>query len=213
MRERERIIRRVNARATSAEPVGGLVLAAGAGLRFGSQKQLALLDGRPLLEYALAAMARAASVDHTVVVLGSRASEILAAVELHGARAVICANWEEGQSASLRSGVAALTGSAGAAVVILGDQPAIDPRAIDRVTGARDRRAAAVRATYAGRPGHPVLLERSLFSAVGNLRGDEGARSLLSGAAVTLVACDGLGSDEDVDTAEQLRLGAGGAEP
>jgi len=57
------------------------------------------------------------------------------------------------------------------------------------------------------------LLERSLFARVGNLRGDEGARSLLSGAAVALVACDGLGSDEDIDTVGELRLSAGGPGP
>ena len=57
------------------------MLAAGAGERFGGPKQIAELDGRPLLEHALAAM-EAAAVDRRVVVLGARADEVRAAVPL-----------------------------------------------------------------------------------------------------------------------------------
>jgi len=180
------------------------VLAAGAGRRFGEPKQLASLDARPLLEHALAAMSAAATVGRTVVVLGSDAERILAAVSMHGASAVICEDWEEGQAASLRAGVAALAELADAIVVTLGDQPAIDARAIDRVVNARGGSAVALRATYGGRPGHPVVLERELFARAAALRGDQGARSLLAAVTVGLVACDGLGSDSDVDTIEQL---------
>jgi CTP:molybdopterin cytidylyltransferase MocA len=191
--------------------VGGLILAAGAGRRFGAPKQLAMLDGRPLLEHALLAMAGATRVDQVVVVLGSHADEILAKVELHGALAVVCADWEQGQAASLRVGVAALAKLVDVIVVTLGDQPAIDPRAIDRVVAARNDSTVALRASYRGRPGHPVLLERPLFEPAAKQRGDQGARSLLSRFVVTLVECDGLGSDADVDTVEQLRLSAGGS--
>jgi molybdenum cofactor cytidylyltransferase len=196
--------------AANATPaIGGLVLAAGAGRRFGSPKQLAMFEGRPLLEHALLAMTAATQIERVVVVLGAHADAVLAGVALHGAVAVLCADWEEGQAASLRAGVAALRDHVEAIVVTLGDQPAIDARAIDRVAQSRDGTSVAVRASYGGRPGHPVLLERSLFERVGALRGDQGARSLLSGAAVRVVACDGLGSDLDIDTVEQLRLSAG----
>ncbi len=190
--------------------IGGLVLAAGAGQRFGSAKQLALLHGCPLLEHALLAMAAAKRVQQTAVVLGFHADEILAGVDLHGAEPVICADWEEGQAASLRAGIEALGPSCDAIVITLGDQPAIDPRAIDRVVAARDAGSAAVRAAYAGRPGHPVLIERRLFERIAGLSGDEGARKLLSAVPVTLIDCDGLGDDTDIDTAEQLRISAGG---
>jgi molybdenum cofactor cytidylyltransferase len=205
----EPILQPVSADDASAR-VGGLILAAGASRRFGSPKQLALLDGRPLLEHALAAMAAATRIERAVVVLGCGAEEILARLELHGARALICADWEEGQAASLRAGVAALAAQVDAIVVTLGDQPAIDPRAIDRVVNARTAAAVARRGGEAGRPGHPVLLERPLFAAVAGLHGDEGARSLLSGVTAPLIDCDGLGSDADVDTVEQLRARAGG---
>ncbi|MGH2970340.1 MAG: nucleotidyltransferase family protein, partial [Solirubrobacteraceae bacterium] len=106
--------------------VGGLVLAAGEGSRFGGTKQLAPLAGRPLLEHALAAVAE---LRPRVVVLGHAAQEILAAVDLQGSEPVICDDWREGQAASLRCGVAAL-GDVDAVVVVLGDQPRITPAAI-----------------------------------------------------------------------------------
>ncbi|HEY7965489.1 MAG TPA: nucleotidyltransferase family protein [Solirubrobacteraceae bacterium] len=193
--------------------IGGVVLAAGAGRRFGSAKQLASFQGRPLLEHALLAMSGAALVDLRVVVLGANADEILAAVERHGAEPVICPDWDEGQSASLRAAVAALAERVEALVITLGDQPSIDPAAIDRVIGARDGTSDAVRAAYGGRPGHPVLLERALIERVGELRGDQGARRLLDGAAVALVECGDVGADTDIDTPDQLDLSGGGSAP
>jgi CTP:molybdopterin cytidylyltransferase MocA len=184
----------------------GLVLAAGSGERFGGPKQLAPLDGRPLLEHVLAAMA-AAPLDSVVCVLGARAAEVLDAVDLHGAEPVVCAGWEEGMAASLRAGVEALA-EADAVVVALGDQPRLAAEAVARVVAARGGGALAVRAEYGGTPGHPVLLERPLFDRLRELRGDQGARALLGGVDVRDVPCDGLGRPDDVDTPAQLaRLG------
>jgi CTP:molybdopterin cytidylyltransferase MocA len=180
---------------------GGLVLAAGAGERFGGPKQLAQLDGRPLLEHALIAVE---SLEHVVVVLGAHADEVLAAVPLHGAEPVVCPDWAEGQAASLRAGIAALPADCDAAVVVLGDQPRIAPEAVARVIAARGDGALAVRATYGGVPGHPIVLERALFGRVGQLRGDEGARGLLREVSVRSVPCDGLGSPVDVDKPSDL---------
>jgi molybdenum cofactor cytidylyltransferase len=185
--------------------VAGLVLAAGAGTRFGGRKQLAELDGRPLLEHALAAMANA-PVEPVAVVLGADAGEIAAAIDMQGAEPIVCQEWDEGQSASLRMGIEALEhAGAGAVVVTLGDQPRIAPEAIAAIVAARaPAEADVVRATYDGTPGHPVLLERSLFDAVRALRGDTGARDVLRSARVVDVACDGMGDPADVDTPNDL---------
>lgn len=182
--------------------IAGLVLAAGAGRRFGGGKLLAELDGSPLLEHALAAVERA-PLDRTVVVLGADADDILARVPLHGAEPVVCEDWEEGQSASLRCGAEELAG-AEAVVVTLGDQPRLSPEAIERVIAAGTPQAEAIRATYGGAPGHPVLLERPLLGRIHVLHGDTGARALLKRARVVEVACDGLGSAADIDTPEDL---------
>jgi CTP:molybdopterin cytidylyltransferase MocA len=189
--------------------IGGLVLAAGAGTRFGSAKQLADLDGRPLLEHSILAMV-ASPVGRVVVVLGSGAEEVLANVDLHGADPVVCARWSEGQSASLASGLAELS-ACDAVVVTLGDQPFVSPDAIRRVIAARGDGAAAVRATYNGAPGHPVLLERPLFERMRDVSGDHGARNLLISMPTREVPCEDLGGGQDVDTPAQLdALRAGG---
>jgi CTP:molybdopterin cytidylyltransferase MocA len=189
--------------------IAGLVLAAGAGTRFGGGKQVAELEGRPLLEHVLRTM-DSAPLDRVVVVLGARADEVLAAVDLHGAEPLVCERWEEGQSASLACGLAELA-DAEAVVVVLGDQPRLSVEAIERVVGGREDEP-AVRATYGGRPGHPVLLSRQFFSHLRDLAGDRGARSVLDGAVIREVPCDDLGGGEDVDTPEDLAsLRSGGA--
>lgn len=187
-------------------PVACLVLAAGAGRRFGpgGPKQLALLDGRPLLEHVLAA-AGASAVDRVAVVLGDRAGPILDRLDTHGATALVCDSWRQGMSAALREGVAAV-GDCAAAVIMLGDQPLITAAAVDRVLAARRIGTVATRASYGGHPGHPVVLERRLFAAIGGLAGDAGARSLLGSGRVGAVPCDDVADPLDVDSPADLRL-------
>jgi molybdenum cofactor cytidylyltransferase len=178
--------------------VGGLVLAAGEGRRFGGTKQLALVRGRPLLEHALAAVA---GLSPRVVVLGHEAEAIRAAVDLQGAAPVVCPEWAEGQAASLRCGVAAL-GDVDAAVILLGDMPDVTSAAVAAVAGAAG--GDAVRGSYDGVPGHPVLLRRPLLDRVGELRGDVGFRSLLECANIVKVELAGLANPRDIDTREEL---------
>jgi CTP:molybdopterin cytidylyltransferase MocA len=180
----------------------GLVLAAGAGTRFGGTKQLAPLRGRPLLSYAVETMLAVPALDRVLVVLGHAAEEILAAVDFRAAEVVVCEAWERGQSASLRCGLAAL-GHADAVVVTLGDQPFITPQV---VAGALDQLAGhdAVRAVYGGTPGHPVVLGPRVLAAAGDLAGDQGFRDLLSRFHVNRWEAGHLASAVDVDTQEEL---------
>jgi len=178
--------------------IGALVLAAGEGRRFGGTKQLAELDGRPLLSHALAAVA---GISPRVVVLGHAADEILAAVDLHGARPVICPDFADGQAASLKCGIAAL--DTDAVLVVLGDQPGITARALDAMIAAAGDED-AVRATYDGVPSHPVLLRRPLLERAGELRGDVGFRDLLRDARVREVEVGHLADPADIDTREEL---------
>ena len=192
--------------------VTGVLLAAGAGSRFGGggdalPKVLHPFRGHPLLTWPLASL-REGGAEGVVVVLGARADEVVAGADLGEARVVRCTEWSEGLSASLRAGVqAAAEGGAEAVVIALADQPLLDARAVARLTAARTpSQLDALRATYAGVPGHPTLLEFATFGAVGRLRGDAGARALLDDPAtrVGLIACDGLGRPDDADTPAAL---------
>ena len=135
--------------------LGGIVLAAGEGARFGGPKQLAPLDGRPLLEHAVRALTEAC--DRVVVVLGARAEEIRAGVDLHGAESVVCGDWAAGPFASLRRGLDALGDEHDAVVVALGDQPSLSRERIEAVL-ALD--VPIARAGDGGAPSHPVVIRR-----------------------------------------------------
>ena len=178
-------------------PSAGLVLAAGEGSRFGGPKQLARLDGRPLIEHALAAVA---ALERVVVVLGAHAEVIRAGADLGAAQVVVCAGWAEGMSASLRCGLAALAGS-DEVVIALADQPRVTAAAVARVRAAP---GPAARAGYAGVPGHPVVIRAPLLARAGELRGDAGFRGLLAG--VVLVECGDLADPRDIDTQEDLEV-------
>ena len=183
--------------------IGGIVLAAGGGSRFGGTKQLAELRGRPLLSYAVEAMLAVPAVWPVVVVLGHDAQAIVERVELHDANVVVCDAWSEGQSASLRAGIEAL-GDVDAAVVTLGDQPFITPQVIAGALDFDEHYHDAVRATYGGAPGHPVVLTRRLLARAGELRGDVGFRDLLTGQRVRRFEAGHLCDPTDVDTQEEL---------
>jgi CTP:molybdopterin cytidylyltransferase MocA len=190
--------------------VVGVLLAAGAGSRFvceGPPKVLHPFRGQPLLTWPLAAL-RDGGVERVVVVLGARADEVAAGSPFGDAEVVRCDDWVVGLSASLRAGVrAAAAGGAGAVLVALADQPLLDARAVARLIAARaPSHLDALRATYAGVSGHPTLLESSTFEVIEGLHGDAGARALLDDPAmrVALIACDGLGRPDDVDTPEAL---------
>jgi CTP:molybdopterin cytidylyltransferase MocA len=178
--------------------IGGLILAAGAGERFGeAPKLLAELEGKPLLEHAIDVLCAVSELQRVVVVLGANAAGLLAAVHFDHAEPVICEDWRDGQSASLRFGIEELRG-AEKVVVMLGDAPVVTAVVVRRLLGAEP----PARAVYGGRPGHPVLLGRAELRATSSLTGDHGARDLLGSAE--LVECSDLCSGRDVDTPHDL---------
>jgi CTP:molybdopterin cytidylyltransferase MocA len=178
--------------------IAGLVLAAGAGVRFGSEpKLLAELNGRPLLEHAVSAQCEVSELARVVVVLGAHADEVLVGVRLGRAEAVVSDSWSAGQAQSLRYGAAAIAG-AEKVVVTLGDQPLITPAVIALFAA----QPGGARATYHGRPGHPVVLGPEQLALISTLEGDQGARTLLAGGP--RIECSDLCSDRDVDTPEDL---------
>lgn len=182
--------------------VTGLILAAGDGTRFGSEsKLLADLHGRPVLEHAIAAQCGVPELERVVVVLGSQAQHVLENVDLMRAEPIICPDWHEGQSASLRYGMSVSIEQAGATrvVVTLGDEPLIGSATVARFVS----EPAGTRALWHGRPGHPVVLGREHLEAIGKLGGDRGARDLLRRARGIECAEMG-GAGLDIDTPEDL---------
>jgi molybdenum cofactor cytidylyltransferase len=182
--------------------VAGLILAAGEGKRFGPEPKLTVdLGGRPVLEHAIRAQVAVAALDRVVVVVGARAEQVLAQIELGRAEALVCADWARGQAASLRCGVEFLIAEAGAdrVVVTLGDEPLIGSAVVSRFAC----EPAGTRAVWNGRPGHPVVLGHEHLERIRALQGDQGARGLLEGAR-EIECADMGGAGLDIDTREDL---------
>jgi molybdenum cofactor cytidylyltransferase len=187
-------------------PVLGVVLAAGGSTRMGRPKQLAELDGRPLLAHVLAAV-EDTPVDRVVVALGGSAGEVLDRVDLGRAEPVVIEGWAAGMGHVLASALAQAGGDWAAVVVLLGDQPLVPGGAVERVVEAwRAGAGPMVTATYDGRPGHPKLFDRGLLPDLLRLTGDAGARDLLAADPdrVHRVEVGDLGSDTDIDVEADL---------
>ena len=184
----------------------GLLLASGASRRFGSNKLLADLAGRPVARWSAEALADA--VDSLAVVVPRDSAALRAVLGGLSAHFVENPDAHEGMASSIRVGVAALAPEAEAVVIALGDQPTIDSQVVRRVVAAwRSARAGtgAVTTAYADGRGHPTLFAAALFPALLALKGDRGARDLLDSLGDAVASVDVTGArPADVDTPEAL---------
>jgi len=164
--------------------VVAVVLAAGNSARLGQPKQLAPINGRPALAYTLDAL-RASAVDGITLVLGHRADEIAAALDLTGVTVVQNLNYAEGQSTSVKAGVKSLGPDVGAALMTVGDQPTLSPQVVDAIISAyRATGGPWIVPVYrtpdgGGDWGNPVLLSHASWHWLDMLKGDTGARTVL----------------------------------
>lgn len=158
--------------------LAALVLAAGAGRRFGAIKQLALVRGEPLICRAIA-LAEAVAPGAVQVVLGAHRVQIAARLP-PGLPVVACTDWAEGLGTSLATGMVGLRGQPDGVLVLLADQIALRAEALQALA-ARWRAAPAYAfcAFYGGQPGVPAIFPRRLFAELASLRGERGAKPML----------------------------------
>lgn len=197
--------------------IGVVVLAAGAGKRFGGGKLLAELDGRPLLRHVLDAV-RATRPGRCVVVVGDDAERLRSVIAGGDETSVVNPDPAAGLSGSVRLGVREclrLMPGAQGVLVVLGDQPRISPEVIRALAGSvRDASAAgawAVVPSYAdGGGANPALLLQTGLEHVPTLRGDRGLGALLDAEPGRAFRVPLAGSNPDVDTQADLRALADG---
>ncbi|MGH3635239.1 nucleotidyltransferase family protein [Mycobacterium sp.] len=173
--------------------VVGVLLAAGAGRRYGKPK--VLVEG--WLDIAVRAL-RDGGCDDVVLVLG--AADVPAPA---GVTAVTASDWDEGLSASVRAGLARAEHTAAdfAALHVI-DTPDVGAAVVTRVlNGALTSRGGLARAYFGDRPGHPVVLARRHWAGVtASLSGDGGAGAYLrSRDDVEHVDCGDLATGRDID--------------
>jgi CTP:molybdopterin cytidylyltransferase MocA len=184
--------------------VAGLLLAAGAGRRYGMPKALVRHQGRLFVEHA-ADVLHAGGCAPVVVVLGALAADVRSTASLSGSSLVDNPEWETGMGSSLRTGLSALAATSSEAVVVLPvDTPGVTPSAVARFVALASPTALA-RATYDGVPGHPVLIGRGRWADVSALaNGDAGARPYLARHEAMVVPCEDVANGADVDRPEDL---------
>jgi CTP:molybdopterin cytidylyltransferase MocA len=181
--------------------IGAVILAAGESRRFGGPKQLAMLDGKSLLEHV------------TELALSAGLSPVVAVVPAWLQRPTSLANatirWihnphpERGLSHSLRLGFEALPWEAEAAMILLGDQPRVPLADVQALIAARGRQP-IIGLRAGGRTGPPVLVERSHFLIVEEARGDIGLREVLGLHPEWVAAVAVEAHTPDVDTPGDL---------
>ena len=190
----------------------GILLAAGAGARFGGGKLMAPLPasvhgvaaGTPI--GAAAARHLVAALSEAVAVVRPRDPALRDALASAGARVVECARADEGMGVSLACAAQAAADADGW-VVALADMPWIAPATIDAVAGALRDGAPLVAPTFRGIRGHPVGFAGAFGPQLRALTGDEGARAILSAhlPSLRLIEVADPGIVRDVDRPQDLR--------
>jgi CTP:molybdopterin cytidylyltransferase MocA len=190
-----------------------VLLAAGEGARFGSPKQLASVDGEPMLRRsALQALACGRPV---IVVLGAQADRVAPALADLPVQIVVHAGWRDGMGSSLAAGVRAVQrehADASGVLLVLADQPRLGDMLLRHLLAEHERLPTHIIGTMqAGRVGPPIVFPRGDFDALAVLDGPHGPRELLQSAAARVVAVDAaahLADLSDIDTPGDLaRLG------
>ncbi|WP_256837774.1 nucleotidyltransferase family protein [Ornithinimicrobium faecis] len=185
----------------------GLLLAAGAGRRYGQPKGTVEDADGPWVVRAARALLEGGCGD-VLVVTGAQSEDVEALLDnaaLDNVTTTRCGTWEQGMGESLRSGLTALATRGRTipqqALVHLVDLPDVGADVVARVLDAAGAGTGGlVRAAYGGSPGHPVLLGADHWEGVlGRARGDAGARGYLRRVPPLLVECGDLASGVDVD--------------
>ena len=181
-----------------------VVLAAGAARRFGSSKQLALLDGEPLVRRA-ARIATTCCGERTLLVVGHDAAAVAKAADGHCAFLAVNESYADGLGTSLALAANVLADVADAIILMLADQPTIPASHLEALVSRWDGQDGTVVATaYAETAGAPAVLPASLFPELSKLSGDRGARTLFDNPAIELRTVELEDAACDVDTPEDL---------
>ncbi len=179
----------------------GLVLAAGGSNRLGQPKQLLDYHGRTLLDATLAA-ARGCAFDQLIVALGGAGDDVRSTVDLSGCDVVDNVHYTTGCSSSIVAALAAIDARTEALVLLLGDQPGVDPSSVDELRATAESMDAPLAVCrYDDGRGHPFWFARRVFADLADLHGDKAVWKLLESGryAVAEAVIDGP-VPIDVDT-------------
>lgn len=170
-----------------------LVLAAGGSKRLGRPKQLLPYGSGTLLDATLATVRRC-GFSQVIVTLGGAAADVRRQVDLSGIEVVLNQEYGTGCSSSIAAALPRVSADSDGFVLLLGDQPHIDPVDVRSLVEVARREPIAV-TRYRDGIGHPFWLGRALFGDLATLHGDKGVWKLVDRAGESLTTYD---SDHDI---------------
>ncbi|MEF8792219.1 nucleotidyltransferase family protein [Thiohalorhabdus sp.] len=181
--------------------IGGILLAAGQGRRFGGANKLLtpLADGTPVARAAAETLLEG-GLDRCLATVRPGEGQVIRSLREAGLEVLPCSASERGMGASLAAGVAALPRADGW-LVALGDMPWVAPATVAGVAQALRDGALLAAPCHAGRGGHPVGFAAALGPELHALDRDMGARSVVSvhRERMTWVSVTDPGIHRDVD--------------
>jgi molybdenum cofactor cytidylyltransferase len=186
-----------------------VILAAGGSSRFGSPKQLIRYQGRSLLQRSLH-VANEVAGSAVTVVLGAHAADITATLPTSGLTLIVNRDWQEGIASSIRTGIARLPGACDGALLLLADQPLVQPESLSRLAAQWRREPRTIVASRYGSAalndvtGVPAVFPRWCFPDLLALRGDQGARALFHRYAEHVRRIELPEAAVDIDRPEDL---------
>ncbi|MBN8656662.1 MAG: putative selenium-dependent hydroxylase accessory protein YqeC [Anaerolineae bacterium] len=161
------------------EKTAGIILAAGSSSRYGQPKQLLDWNGKSFIRHVTETALRSA-LEPVVVVTGFRHVEIEAEIQDLPVSIVYNADYEQGQSTSIKAGISALSANVGSAIFLLADQPQIPVEVIRALVEAHasDMQAILAPLVLEEKRANPVLFDRVTFPSLLTLQGDVGGRGI-----------------------------------
>jgi molybdenum cofactor cytidylyltransferase len=188
----------------NAGMLSAIVLAAGESKRMGRPKQL-LPYGRGTILAQVVDNLLASAADEVIVVLGHRMMDITGTLAGRPVKLAVNPRYEEGMSTSIVAGLKAAAPEAQGYMLVMGDQPAVDRRTIDRLIAEYNGRGRGIVVpVYRGRRGNPVIFAAGYKPELLAVQGDIGGRDIVSRHPddVLEVAVDSPGVVSDIDTPE-----------
>ena len=168
---------------SSKSQTAGIILAAGASVRFGQPKQLIELRGKYLVEWVLDAALKS-RLDLVVLVLGHEYQSILQALGTKVRRPrlemVINHKYHEGQSSSLKTGLESVRKTFSSIMYLLADQPMINSKTINLLLDQfHDSEREICVPVFEGQRGNPTIFKRPIYEEIMMIDGDIGARNII----------------------------------
>ena len=181
-----------------------IILAAGSASRFGSPKQLAMLNGKRLLQYAIDTGAEVLP-NASFVVLGANADTIIPAVDLSKVNVVKNEQWKNGLSSSIQKVVSTLAIDYTALLFVAADQVFINSSHLKLLIEAwQQRPSCLVASTFSSEIGIPAIFPKEYYKTLLNIKGDQGAKGVLNDNRQNVIEVPISEAGVDIDTPDDL---------